>query len=388
MKKYILIAMLLLAGCSEFPTKYEVIESEKVRLLDFIYEPADAAPGDTVTLKAIFAGRDVTVDMIDWSVSYKVAMNVYGFDTSYDAQPLECNPQIESFSDRTSCVKLSFVIPDSIMYQSPMIKNNWTSGMPSEYRELIPEEISMLDRNQILDTLAHLASVIKSADENELKFLEAAFGEDYLRNLAGLLQIFTVKIHLFADVKGSHMIQDDFSVRYNRVFNRLSPKNYRVNSNPVIDSVLVYKVNKKSAIRFNPSDPFEMYRLYAIPSDSETIIPVDRNCTYFLRSFTSKIDTSLTLQDLQSSDEYGFETHRRVYMYQHDTNEKDEISSKDFMNIIGTDVDSLAILIPPLNSNLQKFTLWLRVYDEFYNENFRKDASTLKEFRGRFKFTE
>jgi hypothetical protein len=75
-------------------------------------------------------------------------------------------------------------------------------------------------------------------------------------------------------------------------------------------------------------------------------------------------------------------------MYQHDTNEKDEISSKDFMNIIGTDVDSLAILIPPLNSNLQKFTLWLRVYDEFYNENFRKDASTLKEFRGRFKFTE
>ena len=42
------ITLLLLAGCTDFPTKYSVIEDENTRLIDFIYEPAEAAPGDTV----------------------------------------------------------------------------------------------------------------------------------------------------------------------------------------------------------------------------------------------------------------------------------------------------------------------------------------------------
>jgi hypothetical protein len=380
---------MLLAGCSEFPTKYAVIENDKVRLLDFMYEPADAAPGDTVKLKAVFAGKSVTPDMIDWSVSYKVAVNEYGFDTAFEIQPLACNPQLVPFSDQTSCIQLFFVIPDSIMYNSPMLKNDWTAGMPSEYRDLIPEEVRNLRRNDLLDTLAHRASLIRSAsDEQQLHLMDAVLGgESNFRDFAGLLQIFTVKMKIIADVHGSHKIDDEFTVRYNRVFNRLSPI-FRVNTNPVIDSLLVYKVNKKELIRFNPNDSHQVYKLYSIPSDIETVIPIDKNSTYFLRSFTSSIDTSLTLQDLQSPGESGLETHRRVYMYQHDSKESDEISSKDYMDISGTDADTLAILTPPSHPNLKKFTLWLRVYDEFYNENFRKDASALKEFRGRFDFTE
>ena len=46
-----LLGITLLIGCAEFPTAYSRIEPEKVRLLDFIYEPAEAAPGDTVLLK-------------------------------------------------------------------------------------------------------------------------------------------------------------------------------------------------------------------------------------------------------------------------------------------------------------------------------------------------
>jgi hypothetical protein len=384
MKKYLLILVLLTAGCSEFPTKYEVIEQDKVRLLDFIYEPADAAPGDTVTLRAVFAGKKVTADMIDWSVSWKVAVNVYGFDTAYEIQPLRCFPKNCYFSDQTSCIELFFVVPDSIMYSSPMIKKDWIAMMPAEYRDLVPEEFRQLDRNAVLDTLSQLAAMVKSADDQQLQFVKSALGASSLRDLAGMLQLFAVKFRLFADVKGSHVIEDDYIIRFNSVFNRLSPDIFRVNRNPVIDSVLVYKVNKKDLIRFNPADSHQTYKLFTEPSDSETVIPVDRNCTYFLRSFTSNIDTSLTLQDLQSSNDIGFETHRRVYMYQHDSKEISDISSKDFMNIGGTDADTMAILVPPLHPGLQKFTLWLRVYDESYNEGFRKDASTLQEFNGRF----
>lgn len=384
MKKYLLIIVLLIAGCSEFPTKYEVIEQDKVRLLGFFYEPVDAAPGDTVALKAVFAGKKVTADMIDWSVSWKVATNVYGFDTAYDRQPLQCVPKNSYFSDQTSCIEVSFIIPDSIMYNSPMIKNDWITMMPAEYRDLIPEDLRRLKRNEVLDTLTQLAAMVKSANDQQLQLIDASLGESTLRDLAGMLQLFTVQSQVFADVKGSHLIEDDYTVRFNRVFNRLSPEIFRVNTNPVIDSVLVYKVNKKNLIRFNPADPHEVFKLTSIPLDSETLIQVDRNCTYFLRSFTSNVDTSFTLQDLQSADDAALETHRRVYMYQHNSKEIGEISSKDFMDIHGTDADSLAILVPPLHPNLQKFTLWLRVYDELYNESFRKYATTLQEFSGKF----
>jgi hypothetical protein len=386
MYRYVIVLSFLLIGCSEFPTKYEVIENDKIRLLDFMYEPSDAAPGDTVKLKAVFAGRSVTADMIDWRVSCKVAVNEYGFDTAYEIQPLSCNPQQIHFSDQTSCIQILFVIPDSIMYKSPMLKNDWTAAMPSEYSALIPEEIRKLKRDQLLDTLAHLASLIKSANNEELSLIETILKDDFnFSDFAGLLQLFTVKMKIFADVKGSHTIEDDYTVRYNRVFNRLSSV-FRVNTNPVIDSVILYKVDKKGLIRFNPADRYQRYKLYSVPSDTETVIPVDTSCTYFLRSFTSNIDTSLTLEDLQSTGEYGLETHRRVFMYQHDFNESDKISSKDYMDILATDADTMAILIPPSHPDLKKFTLWLRVYDEFYNESYRKDASVLKEYRGRFQY--
>ncbi|HEX2957247.1 MAG TPA: hypothetical protein VHO70_10465 [Chitinispirillaceae bacterium] len=386
MKYILLIIALLVAGCSEFPTKYEVIEQDKVRLLDFIYEPADAAPGDTVTLKAVFAGKRVTADMIDWSASWKVAVNVYGYDTAYDRQPLKCYPKNSYFSDQTSCIELSFVIPDSIMYISPMLKSDWTSMMPVEYRDLIPDDLRRLTKNAVLDTIAQLSAMIRDADDQQLRFIEASMDESELRDLSGLLQLFTVKLQLFADVKGSHLIQDDYTVRYNRIFNRLSPEIFRTNTNPVIDSVLIYKVNKEKLIRFKPTDPHQVYKLFAAPSDSETVIPVDKKCTYFIRSYTSNVDTSFTLQDLQSGNENGIEIHRRVFMYQHDSKEIGDISSKDFMDIQGTDSDTLSVLFPPLNPGLKKFTLWLRVYDELYNENFRNDASTLKEFRGTFAY--
>jgi hypothetical protein len=385
MKRYLLLILaLLVTGCSEFPTKYEVIEQDKVRLLGFFYEPVDASPGDTVTLKAVFAGKKVTADMIDWSVSWKVAVNIYGYDTAYDKQPLQCVPKNSYFSDQTSCIEVSFVIPDSIMYNSPMLKNDWITMMPAEYRDLIPADLRKLKRNEVLDTLTQLAALVKSVNANQLPFVKTALGESTLRDLAGMLQLFTVKSQIFADVKGSHLIQDDYTVRFNKAFNRLSPDIFRVNRNPVIDSVLVYKVHKKGLIRFNPTDSHQIYKLFTGQSDSETAIPVDRNCTYFLRSFTSNVDTSFTLQDLQSTEGVAIETHRRVYMYQHNSKETGDISSKDFMDIQGTDADTMAILVPPQNPNLKKFTLWLRVYDELYNESFRKPATTLQEFRGTF----
>ena len=66
-----LFTALLWLECADFPTSYSRIESNKVRLLDFIYEPAEASPGDTVLLKAVFAGKPVTAEQLTWEMSSK-----------------------------------------------------------------------------------------------------------------------------------------------------------------------------------------------------------------------------------------------------------------------------------------------------------------------------
>jgi len=63
-------AIFLTAGCEQFSTTYQRIDASEFRLLDFIYEPADIAPGDTLTLTAVFAGnRNLTSTA--WSGGYR-----------------------------------------------------------------------------------------------------------------------------------------------------------------------------------------------------------------------------------------------------------------------------------------------------------------------------
>ena len=130
MRKNIYIVALLFLGCSTFPTSYNRIESDKVRLIDFIYEPSEAAPGDTVTIKAIFSGKEITPEELSWKVSTRVVKNIYGMDTAFDIHPLQYKTEQCYFSDNTSCISVEMVIPEDILYQSPMIPDDWQSGLP------------------------------------------------------------------------------------------------------------------------------------------------------------------------------------------------------------------------------------------------------------------
>ena len=120
----------LFAGCTVFPTSYERIEHEKTRMLDFIYEPAEAAPGATVLLTAVFAGKEISANELTWKISKQLVMNEYGAETALDTADLSITLRDASFSDNTSTVSFSFVIPDDVLKNSPIIPERWIDRLP------------------------------------------------------------------------------------------------------------------------------------------------------------------------------------------------------------------------------------------------------------------
>ena len=92
---------LLFLGCVQFPTSFNWIESDEIRVLDYIYEPTEAAPGDTVTLFAVFAGDTITPMDVQWNVSYKLGGNSFNLDIADSVVPLVYTSVDTAFSQNT-----------------------------------------------------------------------------------------------------------------------------------------------------------------------------------------------------------------------------------------------------------------------------------------------
>jgi len=103
MKKFVSIIAMAIAtvatvGCEQFSTKYDRIDDSEFRMLKYVWEPADAAPGDTITLTAVFAGKRVDLDSyLDWQVSFNVIRDLFGSTTVVDSVPLKAESRLVDF---------------------------------------------------------------------------------------------------------------------------------------------------------------------------------------------------------------------------------------------------------------------------------------------------
>ena len=166
-------------------------------MLDFIYEPAEAAPGDTVLLKAVFAGKPVEAEDLNWRMSQKVIVNQYGVNTAIDTVPLEIIPQACTFSDRTSCIAFTFVIPENIIAESPLITDNWTALIPEYYREHLPPALQSMSKSELLGMVDNMSPEVLSS---------LPIGEETLSLLPILLQCFTVPMRIYCTIANDHTI--------------------------------------------------------------------------------------------------------------------------------------------------------------------------------------
>ena len=383
MKRLLFVLVLLVVHCTDFPTVYNRIEENDTRLLDFIYDPPEAAPGDTVRVRAVFAGKQISPGDLLWKVSTSVVMNVYGVDTAFNIKPLPAAPEQCYFTDNTSCISVQFIVPKDILRKSTMIPENWVSLIPDEYRSAIPDELRAMKKSELLNTVEGLTDLIKNADEHSLQQASAMYS-DIIPLLPAVVQLLTVPVRLFAEYKGKkHTIQSDYSVNYAGSFSRLPGSGVYVNTNPVIDSVGIYKVKGKNLMRFNPSEgEHRFYRLFGTERAETTTIGIDIGYTYFIAAFTSGKDSTITRFGRPGTEEHGAQ-----WYFQLNAEETDGVSRDHYMDITNVN-DSIGLFLPPADKRISSFLVWLEAIDKAPNITLRSQGSQLQEFGGKFKYTQ
>jgi len=387
------VALAALAACTDFPTEFSRIEDDKPRLIDFIYEPPEAAPGDTVELLALFGGRSVTPDDIDWKISCRVLQNIYGVDTSFDEKALDCTEEAFRFSDNTSCIRVRFAVPRDCIRQSPMVPDDWKSVLPEAIIRQIPESIASQSRESLLELMESISDRVEKAKDSELPaiagYIDTLMGGQFARSLALAIQLTTVKIRLFADVAGSHDIRSDYTVNYNAPLSRLPRSIASPNRNPVIDSVCIYRAKGVSLLTFDAADPdVQRIRIWPSPDIDDTVeVLIDKGYTYFISGECSGWDRPLTLTNLLQggpleSEEYTFD-----WMYQMDRDQIEGVASSDLMGI-NTMGLPYGTLVPPCNKKVRDVIIWLQVTDSKLDVLNRSQGSCVAEAMCRFAYTD
>ncbi|MDG5813662.1 hypothetical protein QA601_01090 [Chitinispirillales bacterium ANBcel5] len=381
----VVCCMLILGACVEFPSHYEHVMKSDVRLLDFIYDPVDASPGDTVLLTAVFAGKRIDENDLQWSVSYDVAGNPYGVDSAFDIQPLQ---QIAvdhtPFSENTSTIAFKFVVPVDIIRNSTGVASRWASMVTPEILAKLPmetEDTENLTLSDAIDYIELLGATINALPEVGEQITSE--NPELLSAFPSFLQMFTTQMRIYAQIRDGHRIRSDFSVRYNNALRSLS--GIPINRNPVIDSAGIYKVQGENRLRYNLSEGrYQFFRIRREDDpdyDPNDKIPVESGYTYFLAAFSSDFDSTLTLDGIAEGGRWSQERHRTQWY----SEKPEDVPSSSYVNVInmGNELNVIELVDREVPESL---TIWLEVYDYMPNVIFRPQGSTLAEYTINFDF--
>ena len=378
----------LLTGCVQFPTQYERIDADRIRLLDFMYDPPEALPGDTVTLRAVFAGKPVAPEDITWRVSWKVLKNAMGTDTAFGEHPLDVSVEPFDFSKNTTGFTVRFAIPSNCIAESPMVPEDWLSLLPDELREGVPAQFTSRSKIEMIDLVDSLMKETQTLNTSQIETLADSMPE-FTATLPLTMQLLTVPVRLFADVRGAHRIQSDYTVSYIPVFKRWPGANVFENTNPRIDSVGVYKVAGTGLARFDPDGENTDYIPLSVNRDDDTTrIPVDKGYSYFVKVVTGNRDTVYTLGDMmQGVAPTRTEEHSAEWLFQMDKSEVEGVATNDLMNV-GILNDFEGMFLPPRTEKIRHFTLWVQVTDSKIGILNRSQGSVVAEMQGIFEYTD
>ncbi|NLL12082.1 MAG: hypothetical protein GX267_01635 [Fibrobacter sp.] len=386
----------LVFTCTEFPTSFNRVDSDVVRLLDFIYEPAEASPGDTVELKAVFSGKDFDPSTVSWSFSTNVVANKYGSDTAFNIRPLDAVPRQDYFSDNTICISFKFEVPQDIFKTSGQIPDNWIELLPPEVLKSLPPDISGLNKDQLIDMVNLLTQ------SPQMYNTIAAGLEVPIETLSSIMplfsQLFTTRMRFFADIRNEINIKSSYSVRYHTRFSKIPQIPIFLNHNPRIDSMGIYMV-KGEKDSYDPSEKIHQFIRIDIGNELTNIVPVQDDYSYFLVAFHNHPDTFQSLFDLTgSSGSLHLEKLTTIWFFRHNDQETRDIPSNRFMKAterathryeINSAIDyyslqSVSKMEPPTDKSIKTTNVWCQIYDDTDNEMFHPVGSTLME--GSFTF--
>ncbi len=399
--------------CSEFPTSFEQVGHQKIRVLDFIYENSidksvEVAPGDTMNVKAFFSGGDI--ETIEWRISYNVFRDIMNTQSIWDIfTPLDIVPlpdsiisygiQDSGFSNETYICNFSIPIPDSIMYYNSQIHDELLQKMG-------------LTRENILIAIDFLASLSDDQWNTDtlIAMLESQTGipiESPELYMTMLLQLMTVDVMIIAVVNGEYEINSVFNVRYNRYFNT-KIEAITFNNNPIINWAGIFKIKGDELINFEPAHMgdqdsfFCIYTLDSLVTCKNTIFKdtlfVEPGYSYFIAVDSGMYNNndlrdSGSLIDGSGKLVIGPETYFSQWFFRHPPKEEEIVNVKDQMKIETTSFFLGAFtgapiepLYPPKDKRITEATLWVQVWDLFLGEKLRPYGSSLCEMKVYFKY--
>jgi|GEM_PF-1465058 len=429
----IIATALLAGGCADsFSTRYERIDADRVRPLAMVFEPAEAAPGDTVKVKAWWAGRPVT--SVWWGMSFNYVFNILGVDTAIDTFSLLSSAWAVAGSDTLvpaadsagiTYATAAFVIPPDIIRDNITVSGQMLAALPQEFTAAVPQELAAdpaliadmaeltalmytinIDSLLLLDSVtledvgldssltASLAAFAGSltgaaADPRSLLMLlkQVRDQEDTRRQAAKLAQMLTVRIKILVRANEIYKGESYFSVRYTSAM-RYNPYAFP-NTNPAVDWIGVYRVKNPNLQFFYPgsrTDYDTLFYLYrrewadTIAGDSVELLP--GGYSYFLAAHINPLsrDTAMTLNDTVGVEEHFFD-----WMYRID-DPLPGVHPDSLMVINNIGADSTVRLYPPVDRRMRHFTVMLTVYDWYIGERLRPRGFAFQSVQGVFAF--
>lgn len=391
----ILLLLAIMCGI-QFPTRYERIENDSVRALAFVYDNntlAEGAPGDTVTLHAYFAGERVRD--VQWTIATEVISDIFSGDTFGDTVSLSGymvpGNYHEYFGGNTDSVVFDFVIPAEVIlrhFNGPITVANL---IPAQAASFVPASISLVPVPVLVDALDGIAAKIPDRiaelpGDTAYLWLTASLqgGGLGLAGLEPLLQVFSVSIKIFAFVNGKYRVESTYTVRYNGKFHYIETR-IPVNRNPVINWIKVYRLKKNAAVTFfDPLlDADKIDTVFPFDSASDTVF-IDEGYRYFLvcDSAVASLDSGYSLT--------GFNVERENLFCRWFFRDEDPVPGVplDSLVSIGNSRSNAVELLPPVDTRMLHFSLWLVGYDEFMGERLRPIGFTLLPRQGVFRFSE
>ncbi|GBU20617.1 hypothetical protein R80B4_00496 [Fibrobacteres bacterium R8-0-B4] len=374
------IITIALTGCEQFSTSYQRIDDSEFRMLKYIWEPADAAPGDTITLTAVFAGKRMDLsddDVLEWRVSFNVIRDLLGNTTVVNSQKLRpiaisMNPDF-AFSPNTQAIQFKFRVPPDIVKTSASIPERLSDALPPQIMAALPAELA-----SVLDSMTktQIVGMIESAAENA-----NTAGLGFNESLIPILQYFTVPMRVFTKEPGRepypHTITSTQNIRYNSRFKNTPGL---VNHNPVVDRVVVYKVRGGDVGNIDNKNGLTLDSV-VLDNSGNSVIDVESGYSYFLDAIARPIDTTYIL-DVNGRPQKRPERHRVYRQFQLDKNETAGVNRSKLMDINNFN----GKITMPSDHKIKNFIFWLTVYDELEGERLRPNGGTLVEVSGRLNY--
>jgi len=333
---------------------FERIDDSRLRVIGVVDSPrSEAAPGDTITARAYFAGNPV-IDVRSLSVSYDVRI-VGQVDTFVNLRTIT---PVDSHSWLPDSMDFSFVVPESVFLQGDAVQG--VARADAEW-------VRALMQRFCVEGPALLVG-LSTAD---------------MEKLGGLVAMLNKRAYVFftaTSEDGSRLkVKSDVLVRYNSLCVGVPglSEMFPVNNNPSVSWLGVYSVKGEGIQDFDPNDASQAgaWTLSYLwnahdPSSVVDTIDIDTGYSYFIAAdsgvvgyFDAQGNTVVDSSREWGTTNHGTPAREDLYYAWFYQNVSAEAEDPDSLLVLGTNRTSCESLLPPLKTAMDRFRVWVAVYD-------------------------